>query len=98
MCTLQVQVYWSESPKAKFVKQGEVEQVNIILNVTIITENIQTISLTMSTAFARFFHLHLQVSFTAKLTVSDKKVKWSFQDQVSTTFKPKPTDHNSHPF
>jgi len=44
----EVQVYWSESPKAKFVKQGEVEQ----------------------------------VSFTAKLTVSDKKVKWSFQDQV----------------
>ena len=27
----QVQVYWSESPKAKFVKQGEVDQVNIIL-------------------------------------------------------------------
>ena len=24
----QVQVYWSESPKAKFVKQGEVDQVN----------------------------------------------------------------------
>ena len=26
-CYPQVQVYWSESPKAKFVKQGEVDQV-----------------------------------------------------------------------
>ena len=24
-----MQVYWSESPKAKFIKQGEVEQVDI---------------------------------------------------------------------
>ena len=32
-----------------------------------------------------YWHHNIQVSFTAKLTVSDKKVKWSFQDQVSTT-------------
>ena len=30
-CCQQVQVYWSESPKAKFVKQGEVDQVKFKL-------------------------------------------------------------------
>ena len=40
--------------------------------------------LTMTIARNFCWH-HLQVSFTAKLTVSDKKVKWSFQDQVRRT-------------
>ena len=54
-----------------------------------------------------FWWHHLQVSFTAKLTVSDKKVKWSFQDQVRRTsvhVKTTITHHhiidfvNSHPY
>ena len=71
----QVQVYWSESPKAKFVKQGEVNQVKIIWITFTFTDN-------------DHFCFLPQVSFTAKLTVSDKKVKWSFQDQVSITIHP----------
>ena len=34
------------------------------------------------TAIQNITEIFFQVSFTAKLTVSDKKVKWSFQDQV----------------
>ena len=34
----QVQVYWSENPKAKFVKQGEVDQVNIFLTMITFTD------------------------------------------------------------
>ena len=74
----QVQVYWSESPKAKFVKQGEVDQVN---HHSGLTENNCSGDVNNHSNPKHHWNL-FQVSFTAKLTVSDKKVKWSFQDQV----------------
>ena len=89
--SFQVQVYWSESPKAKFVKQGEVDQVCLSDN-----DHFYFYFLHLSSDNDHFYwHHNIQVSFTAKLTVSDKKVKWSFQDQVSTTIRPY-QDHNPY--